>query len=93
MEGLQGVRDGRTALADAIAAYEKEMIPRGKEEVSCSVENGLTLHDWDKIKESPVFNRGFKPMDGHNSAQKEKTAEKPMDVSGVVQKAELVETA
>jgi hypothetical protein len=51
--------------------YEKEMIPRGKEEVSCSVENGLMLHDWNKIQESPVFRRGFKPMDGHNSIQKQ----------------------
>lgn len=93
MEGLQGVRDGQTALADAIAAYEKEMIPRGKEEVRCSVENGLTLHDWDKIKESPVFKRGFKPMDGHSNAPKAETVEKPMDVSDSVQKAELVETA
>ncbi|KAG6986557.1 prenyltransferase phnF [Physcia stellaris] len=93
MEGLQGVRDGQTALADAVAAYEKEMIPRGKEEVSCSVENGLTLHDWNKIKESPVFKRGFKPMDGHSNAPKEESAEKLMDVSDSVQQTELVETA
>lgn len=45
------------------------MIPRGKEEVSCSVENGLMLHDWNKIQESPVFRRGFKPMDGHSAVQ------------------------
>lgn len=42
------------------------MIPRGKEEVACSVENGIMLHDWDKIQQSPVFQRGFKPMDGHS---------------------------
>lgn len=47
------------------------MIPRGKEEVNCSVENGLTLHDWSKIQQSPVFRRGFKPMEGHSSIQKE----------------------
>lgn len=48
--------------------YEEEMIPRGAEEVRCSVENGLLLHDWKKIQESPVFRRGFKPMDGHGDA-------------------------
>ena len=93
MEGLQGVRDGQTTLADAVAAYEKEMVPRGREEVSCSVENGLTLHDWEKIKESPVFKRGFKPMDGHSNTPKEESVEKPMDVSHSVQKADFVETA
>jgi hypothetical protein len=56
------------ALAEAINNYEKEMIPRGAEEVRCSVENGLMLHDWNKIQSSPVFQRGFKPMDGHGSA-------------------------
>lgn len=52
-------------LAEAVNNYEREMIPRGAEEVRCSVENGLMLHDWDKIQASPVFQRGFKPMDGH----------------------------
>jgi hypothetical protein len=60
-----------TTLVEAINAYEKEMIPRGKEEVSCSVENGLMLHDWNKIQESPVFKRGFKPMDGHSNVKEE----------------------
>lgn len=91
LEGLQGVRDGQIAIAEAISAYEGEMIPRGKEEVSCSVENGLTLHDWNKIKESPVFKRGFKPMDGHSKAAE--AVEKPMDGPNGVLKAELVETA
>lgn len=71
LKGLKSVRDSHTSVAEAVDVYEKEMIPRGKEEVSCSVENGLMLHDWNKIQESPVFRRGFKPMDGHDSAQKE----------------------
>ncbi|KAF2676583.1 FAD/NAD(P)-binding domain-containing protein [Lentithecium fluviatile CBS 122367] len=71
LKGILGVCDGNTTLAEAIDVYEKEMIPRGKEEVSCSVENGMMLHDWNKIQESPVFRRGFKPMDGHSSVEKE----------------------
>ncbi|KAF2230552.1 FAD/NAD(P)-binding domain-containing protein [Viridothelium virens] len=71
LEGLKGLRDGSTSLAEVVRVYEKEMIPRGKEEVSCSVENGLTLHDWNKIQESPVFRRGFKPMDGHSNVKEE----------------------
>lgn len=42
------------------------MVPRGREEVKCSVENGYMLHDWEKVQESPVFRNGFKPMDGHD---------------------------
>ncbi|OAQ69663.1 monooxygenase [Pochonia chlamydosporia 170] len=56
------------SLAEGVMRYEEEMIPRGAEEVRCSVENGLLLHDWKKIQESPVFRRGFKPMDGHGDA-------------------------
>ena len=41
-------------------------MPRGAEEVKCSVENGYMLHDWQKVLESPVFRNGFKPMTGHN---------------------------
>lgn len=69
MKGLHGVRDGKASLREVVGAYEKEMIPRGQEEVSCSVENGLLLHDWRKIQESPVFRRGFKPMDGHENVE------------------------
>ncbi|KAH8813014.1 hypothetical protein F5884DRAFT_320566 [Xylogone sp. PMI_703] len=66
---LRSISEADGSLAEAVDSYEKEMIPRGKEEVTCSVENGMLLHDWNKIRESPVFNRGFKPMDGHSNVQ------------------------
>lgn len=69
VNGLRSISDADGSLAEVVDSYEKEMIPRGKEEVTCSVENGMLLHDWDKIRESPVFNRGFKPMDGHSNVE------------------------
>lgn len=48
------------------------MVPRGAEEVKCSLENGLMLHDWEKVKQSPVFTNGFKPMTGHDGLGKGK---------------------
>jgi hypothetical protein len=24
------------------------------------------LHDWEKVKQSPVFTNGFRPMNGHD---------------------------
>ena len=62
---------GRKSLSDVIKTYEDEVIPRGNEEVTCSVENGYMLHDWNKIETSPVFTRGFKPMEGHGEEEAE----------------------
>lgn len=47
--------------------YEEEMIPRGREEVECSMKNAEMLHDWEKVKQSPVFKDGFRPMKGHST--------------------------
>lgn len=68
LKAALGDESAAFTLAEAVSNYEKEMIPRGADEVRCSVENGLLLHDWNKIQASPVFQRGFKPMDGHGSA-------------------------
>jgi hypothetical protein len=70
MTGLEGVFHGETELNEAIKVYEADVIPRGQEEVKCSVENGYMLHDWKKVEASPVFTRGFKPMEGHDSEPK-----------------------
>lgn len=55
------------SLRDAIGEYEEELVPRGAEEVKCSLENGSMLHDWEKVKKSPVFTNGFRPMKGHDN--------------------------
>lgn len=52
---------------DAIEAYEQDLIPRGSEGVMCSVENGTTVHNWEKVKQSPVFENGFRPTKGHDT--------------------------
>ena len=61
----QAVRGEKTWEA-AVSAYEAELIPRGSEEVKCSIENGFMLHDWERVKQSPVFTTGFRPMKGHD---------------------------
>ncbi|BCS00577.1 FAD-dependent oxidoreductase [Aspergillus luchuensis] len=66
LAGIQKVVSGTATLQEAITAYEAEMIPRGHEEVKCSVENGYMLHDWEQVRESPVFRQGFRPMSGHD---------------------------
>ena len=55
-------------------------MPRGGEEVKCSVENGFMLHDWQKVLESPVFRNGFKPMTGRDDAEATKKEEEERGV-------------
>lgn len=67
MTQIKLVVDGEKTWNAAVSDYEQELIPRGAEEVKCSVENGIMLHDWEKVKQSPVFNAGFRPMKGHDT--------------------------
>lgn len=67
LEAMRTWKNSEQSLEEAIQRFEMEMIARGQEEVTCSVENGYMLHDWNKVKQSPVFNRGFKPMEGHST--------------------------
>ena len=45
--------------ADAITAYEDEMIRRGGEEVRLSEANSVAMHDWEKVMQSPSINKGM----------------------------------
>lgn len=69
LDKLQSVLKGETDQKAAITAYDEEVVKRGAEEVKCSLENGMMLHDWEKVKQSPVFTTGFKPMTGHDGAK------------------------
>jgi len=64
---IKSAISGAKSWSQAITDYENEMVPRGAEEVKCSIENGIMLHDWEKVKQSPVFTSGFRPMKGHDS--------------------------
>lgn len=49
-------------IAESLGAYEKEMQERGKAAVISSGGNSLTVHDWEQLKQSPVFTMGLKPL-------------------------------
>lgn len=80
LSALTSIIGKESTQVDAINAYDAEIVPRGAEEVKCSVENGYMLHDWQKVLESPVFRNGFKPMTGHDEATEDGLKEE-MDVS------------
>ncbi|CAL8584300.1 hypothetical protein XPA_009904 [Xanthoria parietina] len=54
-------QDGK-GITDVLEVYEKELQERGKEAVISSGENSLMVHDWERLKQSPIFTMGFKPL-------------------------------
>ena len=82
LAAFSSVLSNDSTLSAAITAYDEEIVPRGGEEVKCSIENGFMLHDWQKVLESPVFKNGFKPMKGHDGGdQKQQVKEEVKEVS------------
>jgi 2-polyprenyl-6-methoxyphenol hydroxylase-like FAD-dependent oxidoreductase len=45
---------------EAIAVFEDEMIRRAGLEVRDGIANTTLLHDWEKVKQSPLFTKGMK---------------------------------
>jgi 2-polyprenyl-6-methoxyphenol hydroxylase-like FAD-dependent oxidoreductase len=56
---IQAGEDRRTA----ITAFEKEMVERGGTEVRDGTANTMMLHDWERVKQSPLFTKGMKKTD------------------------------
>ena len=54
-------RDGKP-LVDVLDGYEKEVQERGREAVISSGENSLMVHDWARLKQSPVFTIGMRAL-------------------------------
>ncbi|KAJ4343067.1 hypothetical protein N0V87_000787 [Didymella glomerata] len=49
--------------AESIREFEEEMIKRGGTEVRDGTANTGMLHDWERIKESPLFKKGMRKTD------------------------------
>lgn len=48
---------------DVMGAFEEEMVKRGGTEVRDGTANTEMLHDWERIKESPLFKKGMRKTD------------------------------
>jgi 2-polyprenyl-6-methoxyphenol hydroxylase-like FAD-dependent oxidoreductase len=62
VEAIMRIQDGDDRQ-EAIQAFEDEMITRGGSEVRDGTANTTMLHDWEKVKQSPLFTRGMKKTD------------------------------
>lgn len=60
VRAIQDFTSGKSSRADAISAYEQEMIGRAGGEVRLSSLNTEMMHNWQKVQESPIMQNGMK---------------------------------
>ena len=54
---------GGAGQEEIVTAFEDEMIERGGTEVRDGKANTMMLHDWEKVRESPLFTKGMNKTD------------------------------
>jgi 2-polyprenyl-6-methoxyphenol hydroxylase-like FAD-dependent oxidoreductase len=64
-----------TSLADAITAYDAELVKRGSDEVETSRKNALLVHDFERFMESPVLKQGYAKAKARKEEEAKKAAE------------------
>ncbi|KIW62169.1 hypothetical protein PV04_10369 [Phialophora macrospora] len=55
--------DGKMTFEEAADAYRDELVDRAGEEVRLSKENTEMLHDWERMANSPIMQRGGHPRE------------------------------
>jgi 2-polyprenyl-6-methoxyphenol hydroxylase-like FAD-dependent oxidoreductase len=55
---LKSALTDHSSIKNAIRAYNAEMIERAGDEVATSKENTEMLHDWSRMMNSPIMQRG-----------------------------------
>lgn len=55
---LKSALTDHSSIKNAISAYNAEMIERAGDEVATSKENTEMLHDWSRMMNSPIMQRG-----------------------------------
>ncbi|ETN43407.1 uncharacterized protein HMPREF1541_02566 [Cyphellophora europaea CBS 101466] len=55
---LKEAVDGKMTVEQAAAEYQEEMVERAGDEVKTSKENTEMLHDWARMADSPIMQRG-----------------------------------
>ncbi|KAM0264119.1 hypothetical protein ACHAQJ_000864 [Trichoderma viride] len=58
VSAIENAAAGKVTMADAITAYDKEVVDRGQEEVRRTRELALSIRDWDNFLESPIVKFG-----------------------------------
>lgn len=60
---LKSAAAGESSFAEAVDAYQAEMIDRAGDEVRTSIVNTEMLHDWSRMMDSAIMQRGGHPRE------------------------------
>jgi hypothetical protein len=56
---MKRIEDNEVSAVAAIEEFNAQVVNRGAEEVELSRDNTYMVHDWDRVRESPLFKHGF----------------------------------
>lgn len=59
MTAIREVACGKKSLADAIDAYDAEVLERGELEMQISLKQTMFIHNWDTLMASPMVKMGM----------------------------------
>ncbi|KAF3042653.1 hypothetical protein E8E12_005228 [Didymella heteroderae] len=59
---LVSVSKGSATLAEAIQAYDDEVLERGQTEMEISLKQSYFIHDWETLMQSPMFKIGMRQV-------------------------------
>lgn len=62
IRGVEEVRSGSTSLKDFGEKYVEEVVERGSEEVRMSLKQGLSVHNWEAVRDMPIMTIGATPL-------------------------------
>lgn len=59
VNAIKNVQAGEATLSDAVNAYDAELVKRGFDEVTTSVQSAVLLHDVKKLMQAPLMKQGY----------------------------------
>ncbi|KAJ4353051.1 hypothetical protein N0V95_003704 [Ascochyta clinopodiicola] len=62
VSAVVSVSKGSATLADAVQAYDDEVLERGQTEMDISLKQSYFIHDWDTLMQSPMMKIGMRQV-------------------------------
>ncbi|KAG9199893.1 hypothetical protein G6514_007793 [Epicoccum nigrum] len=59
---IVSVSKGSATLAEAVQAYDDEVLERGQTEMDISLKQSYFIHDWETLSQSPMFKIGMRQV-------------------------------
>lgn len=62
VSALVSVSKGSATLADAVQAYDDEVLERGQTEMAISLKQSYFIHSWETIMQTPMVKIGMRQV-------------------------------